>query len=113
MFVSETVIAEISRGELEMVQKRLALVAEIALLPVSEQSAALTQHLMDSGVLPADTESDAAHIALATTHKMDIQLTWNCKHIANPFIQPALRRLVLDFGLNLPELRTPGDMLEA
>jgi hypothetical protein len=113
LFTSETVLEEIGYGELEMAQKRLSLVAGITLLPVTAQTEALTRHFLESGILPSDADSDAAHIALATIYKMDILLTWNCKHIANPFIQSALRRLTMDFGRELPELRTPDDLLEA
>ena len=47
---------------------------------------ALTQGILDSGVLPAHADRDAAHIALATVHEMDILLSWSCRHIANAFI---------------------------
>ena len=35
------------------------------------------------GIIPSKATEDTLHIAIATVHKMDFLLTWNCKHIAN------------------------------
>ena len=67
--------------------KRLELVAQIKLLDLTDDANALTKDILRSGVLPAEADRDAAHIALATVHEMDILLSWNCRHIANAFIQ--------------------------
>ncbi len=72
----------------------------------------MTQRILDSGVLPADADRDAAHIALATIHEMDILLTWNCRHIANAFIQAKLRMLADAAGYTLPVICTPEELLE-
>jgi hypothetical protein len=55
-------------------------------------------------------DRDAAHIALATVHQMDILLSWNCRHIANAAIQARLRRLVENSGFVLPVLCTPDEL---
>jgi hypothetical protein len=55
---------------------------------------------------------DAGHIALATVHEMDILLTWNCRHIANAFIQAKLRKLADAAGFTLPVICTPEELLE-
>ena len=73
---------------------------------------ALTQSILDPGVLPADADRDAAHIALATVHEMDILLSWNCRHIANAFIQARLRKLAEAAGFTLPVICTPEELLE-
>ena len=56
-------------------------------------------------------DGDAAHIALATVHEMDILLTWNCRHIANVAIQQRLRRLAEQNGYTLPSLATPEEFM--
>ena len=86
LFASQLVLDEIAFGETEMAQRRLDLIAGIRLLESTDKAAVLTRNIMDSGLLPAKAEADGAHIALATVHKMDILLTWNCRHIANAFI---------------------------
>jgi hypothetical protein len=63
-------------------------------------------------VLPTDAGRDAAHIALATVHEMDLLLTWNCRHIANAFLQGRLRKLADAAGFTLPVICTPEELLE-
>ena len=72
---------------------------------------ALAVHVLHSGLLPAHAEGDAAHIALATVHQMDILLTWNYRHIANAAIVGRLRRLAETQGHTLPEIYTPEELL--
>jgi hypothetical protein len=67
---------------------------------------------MNSGLLPAKAEGDGAHIALATVHKMDILLTWNCRHIANAFILGRLRQLTESCGYSAPTICTPEEFLQ-
>ena len=38
-------------------------------------------------------------------------VTWNFKHIANPFIRNRLREVVLDSGFMLPVICTPEELL--
>jgi len=38
-------------------------------------------------------------------------VTWNFKHIANPYIREHLRRVVLDCGLMMPVICTPEELL--
>ena len=34
-------------------------------------------------IMPADPGGDALHLALASYHKWDFLVTWNCQHLAN------------------------------
>jgi hypothetical protein len=43
---------------------------------------------------------------------MDFLLTWNCKHIANPFTLRTIQRVLAQNGLNAPYLMTPELLLE-
>jgi hypothetical protein len=43
---------------------------------------------------------------------MDILLSWNCRHIANAFIQAKLRKLADAAGFTLPVISTPEELLE-
>ena len=62
-------------------------------------------------VLDEIADGDAAHIALATVHGLDVLLTWNCRHIANVAIQQRLRRLAEQSGYTLPSLATPEEFM--
>src|SRR5437016_1588392 len=112
LFTSQIVLDEMASGDAEMARQRLELVAHINLLDLTDDAKALTKDILRSGVLPADADRDAAHIALATVHEMDILLSWNCRHIANAFIQARLRKLADAAGCTLPVICTPEELLE-
>jgi hypothetical protein len=110
LFTSQVVLDEIAGGESLMAQQRLRLLAGIPLLLATEEAEALAQRILDSGVLPLNADRDAAHIALATAHEMDILLSWNCRHIANAAIQARLRQLAERSDLSLPVLCTLDEL---
>ena len=107
LFASQIVLDEIAAGEREMAQRRLELMAGLTLLDLTPAAESLADHVLHSGLLPVNAEGDAAHIALATVHRADILLTWNCRHIANAAIVGRLRRLVEAWTYILPEIYTP------
>lgn len=72
----------------------------------------LAQSLVASGIVPARAASDALHIAVASVHRMDYLVTWNFKHIANPFIRDRLRSAVASAGFELPVMCSPDDLLQ-
>ena len=94
-----------------MARRRLDVVADIDLLESTEEARTLTRSIMDSRLLPAQAESDGAHIALATVHRMDILLTWNSRHIANAFIRGRLRHLIAACGYSTPTICTPEELM--
>ena len=110
LFTSQVVLDEIASGEAVMARQRLELMAQIELLDLTGEANSLTKEILGSGLLPADADRDAAHIALATVHEMDILLSWNCRHIANAAIQARRRRLAEKAGFALPVLCTPDEL---
>jgi hypothetical protein len=80
------------------------------LLDLTDDAKALTTDILRSGVLPPEADRDAARIALATVHEMDILLSWNCRHIANAAIQPRLRKLADAAGFTPPVICTPEEL---
>ena len=112
LFTSQVVLDEIACGEAEMAKQRLALLAGIPVVRATDEAEALTQRILDSGVLPAVADRDAAHIALAAVYEMDFLLSWNCRHIANAFLQGRLRKLADAAGFTLPVICTPEELLD-
>ena len=94
-----------------MAKRRLELIAGLTVLDLTPDAETLADRILHSGLLPVTADGDAAHIALATVHKLDILLTWNCRHIANAAIVGRLRRLVETQGHTLPEIYTPEELL--
>ncbi len=95
-----------------MAQLRLETLQTIPLLRVTDEVKELAGKVLISGLLPATSDRDATHIALASAYAMDILLIWNCRHIANAAIQTRLRRLVEAAGFTLPVICTPEELME-
>ena len=107
LFTSQLVLDEASEGEPAKATERLELLAGIELLDLNEQVEALAAKLVGSGILPATAIRDASHLAAAGVHGMNFLLTWNCKHIANPFIADRLQSCFSSMGVHLPSICTP------
>lgn len=61
--------------------------------------------------MPADPAGDALHLALASYHRCDFLVTWNCKHLANANKFGHIRRVNGLLGLFSPSLVTPLELL--
>jgi predicted nucleic acid-binding protein len=107
---SPLVLREASLGNPEFAEKRRAVLASIPLLEVRSDGMELARQFL-RGPLPAKAEADAAHIALAAVHGVEYLVTWNCKHIANAEMQPALTRIAQSQGYRLPVLCTPEQLM--
>ncbi len=80
-------------------------------MPASEDAETLAELILNEGIIPEKAITDAAHIAIASTHKIDFLLTWNCKHLANAQIIRRIKTLFDKKGYNLPLICTPYELL--
>lgn len=108
---SELVLDEAGRGDPEMSRSRLALLEEMVLLRVTAESEKLADAIIAKGLLPDVAYADALHIAVATVHEVDYLVTWNCAHIANAEILPRVGQTCGSFGLRLPIVCTPDELM--
>ena len=111
LFTSQLVLDEASEGEPAKVSERLELLAGLELLDLNEQVEALAAELIGHRILPATAIRDASHLAAAGVHDMDFLLTWNCRHIANPFIADRLQSCFSGMGVHLPIICTPEQFI--
>ena len=111
LFVSELGLEESGRRDPEAAARRLAFVSDLPLLAITEGAIRLAEVFLTNQLLPQKAGADALHIAIATVHKMDYLLTWNCRHIANAEIQRELRRVTEEQGVELPILCTPNELM--
>ena len=107
LFTSQLVLDEASEGEAAKASERLQLLGGLELLDLNDQVEALAAKLIGSGILPATAIRDASHLAAAGVHGMNFLLTWNCKHIANPFLADRLHSCFSAVGVHLPVICTP------
>jgi len=112
-YISPYVVEEASAGDSQAASERIEALRQIPVLPITPEIPSLAEFLLLGGGLPAKARLDALHIACAAYHQIDILLTWNCTHIANPTQLPVMRGLCSAQGYRLPELVTPFELMEA
>jgi hypothetical protein len=108
---SLAVIAEIQRGTSAATQSRLALLSDLPLLGINEDVEEITRIYIDRKVVPRDPVGDALHLALVTYHRVDVLLTWNCRHLANPNKLEHIRIINYRLGFGMLLLATPLNYL--
>ncbi len=111
LYVSEYVIEEAMFGDEEAASLRMKAIEGIAVLDTTPLSEPLAHEIMKLGLIPERAILDAFHIAISTIHEMDVLLTWNCTHLANPVILKEINRLIRALGHQPPMVYTPDEML--
>lgn len=108
---SEAVLDELGRGDYEAKSSCLALVGDLPLLSVEPPIAEIVGAYLRHRLMPHDPVGDALHLALASYHKCDFLVTWNCRHLANATKFGHIRRVNTLLGLFVPTLTTPLELL--
>ena len=111
LFTSELVLVEARAGDTDAAQRRLAALNDLLLLGVTDDAKDLADRLMADGVMPVQAAADALHVAVASVHRMDYLLTWNCRHIDNAATKPLIRSICAVAGYVCPEICTPLELL--
>ena len=104
-------IGELSLGIPERSAERLTLINDLPLLTIEDEIAEIVDIYIQHKVMPADPSGDALHLAIASFHKCDFLVTWNCRHIANANKFGHIRRINTSLGLFIPALVTPLALL--
>lgn len=113
VFASVYTSAEAEKGGSQMVARRKQILESVPQLEFDEEKVIdLAQKLLDGQALPSGEGTDALHIAVAAVTGMDVVLSWNCKHIANPHTLPKTRSIVAGAGFQCPQVMTPKTFLE-
>ncbi len=112
LVTSNAVLEELNRADHPMKREKIGLLDGLELLAVSPTVAEITEIYIARYVMPQDPAGDALHLALASHHKCDVLLTWNCQHLANWSKQGHIRRVNTLLGLQVPSLVTPLELLE-
>jgi hypothetical protein len=110
LYSSGTVRTEAACGDAEMAKRRLELIDSIKILPDSAVADTLATDLMQQRIMPAKAVTDALHISIATVHKMDFLVTWNCAHLANAIIWQKVMKRLKALGYDVPLIVTPEQL---
>lgn len=111
LVTSLAVVDELSAGRPERTMERVTLVRDLPLLPVVPAVIETVQAYVKHKLMPRDTGGDALHLALASYHKCDFLVTWNCQHLANANKFGHIRRINALLGLYVPSMVTPLELL--
>ena len=112
LVTSEGVVAELQQGEYETQAAAVDLVADLSQLEVVDDIADIIEVYLANHLMPKERLGDALHLALASYHKCDFLLTWNCTHIANANKFEYIRIINTRLGLFVPMLATPMQLCE-
>lgn len=108
---SALVVEECEAGDPTAAAERLAAIAGIPLLGVTDAAVALARELVAEVRLPPKAATDALHIATATVHGVEYLLTWNCTHIANAVLRVGVEAVCWDRGYRPPVICTPEELM--
>jgi hypothetical protein len=105
-------IDEARKGNPVAAHQRMNALRKIPLLRVNEESILLAEAILASKAMPARAATDAAHVAIATVHGIQLLMTWNCTHIANAEIEIHVRRICREYGYECPVICTPEELMQ-
>lgn len=112
LVTSLAVVDELEQGEFPQRADALELIDPISLLEIDTAVGEVVDAYINHHVMPTDPAGDALHLALASYHRCDFLLTWNCRHLANANRFAHIRRINGILGLFIPMLVTPLQLLE-
>ena len=111
LVTSQLVLDEAAAGDPEAAAERLKMLADIPLVPISDDVRILATALVSASLMPAKAAADALHVASAALAGVDYLLTQNCRHIANANTLPRIYRILAERGCGGLLICTPAEFL--
>jgi predicted nucleic acid-binding protein len=111
VFISDIVIQESSRGDTTLAKLRLDAVEEFNILKIDDEAKELAKLLIQRKAIPDQYPEDALHISIAAVNGIDVVVTWNFKHLNNPFTRTRVRKAIEQEGYTCPEICSPDEFL--
>ena len=108
---SPAVLSELENGDFPGREEAVRMLDFLELLVIDSAVAEIVEAYTKHKLMPADPFGDALHLAIASYHRCDYLVTWNCQHLANARKFGQIRRLNGILGLFVPELVTPMELL--
>ena len=111
-YVSEVVIEESEKGDIETSKKRLDLIAGFPVLAVNDEIKKLASIFFERLKIPEKSRLDSVHLATACWYQMDYLLSWNCKHIVSAVVRKLLNEMAKELKIQIPVICTPEELME-
>ena len=91
---SPAVLAELENGDFPWRDQAIKLLDDIELLAIDSAVSQIVDAYARNMLMPKDPFGDASHLALASYHRCDFLVTWNCQHLANAKKFCQIRRVI-------------------
>ena len=99
--------AELRAGAFPRQSECQRMARRLRYLPSTPAAKELAKEILRLMIVPPKKEADAAHLGIATIHKMNYLLTWNYAHMANPVVQERLEKVCELAGRIAPLMVSP------
>ena len=110
LVTSVAVTDELEKGVHPHRTEKLALLKEVRFLPIVPEVSPIVAVYLKHQLMPRELAGDALHLALASLHRCNYLLTWNCRHLANANKFGQIRKLNERLHLPTPDLVTPLEL---
>jgi len=112
LYSSLAVTVELERGSLEdLKSRRISFIHELPMLEINTDVREIARIYIERLLMPQDADGDALHLAITSFYGLDVLLTWNCNHLANPNKFGHIASVDNELGLKVPLLTTPLNYL--
>ena len=88
------------------------MVDELPILETPDEINDIVQVYVKRNLMPRSDLGDAFHLAMASYHRIDFLLTWNCRNLANANKTSRVRLINTLLGLFTPQIITPEQLFE-
>ena len=112
-FVSAVVVREIGRTRSprrELLEQALREL-RASLLDVTPEAEVLAGQYAEARIVPARFRDDLLHVAVAVCHRLDMIVSWNMKHLANPNKVALINAVNRQYGRPLMRIHTPKEVI--
>ena len=98
-------------GDPTQAKARQQILAGLPVLSISDEAAYLAQLPLQRKAPPTNALADAVHMAIATTHKINIVASFNFRHLASVFAKARIEQTLRQLGYEPPLIATPEEIL--
>lgn len=105
------VIEELQNGHHPEQQECLEMMSSLPVLAIPDPIAEIVDAYIQHQLMPNDPKGDALHLAVASYHRCQFLLTWNCAHLANANKREHIRHVNALLGLHVPLMATPLELI--
>ncbi|PIR90282.1 hypothetical protein COU05_02605 [bacterium (Candidatus Gribaldobacteria) CG10_big_fil_rev_8_21_14_0_10_37_21] len=108
VYISEVTIKEIK--QIPAINKRTKLLAiskKFKILDLSRKAEEFALQYIKQKVIPSQFINDGIHLAIATVNRLDVLVSWNCKHLVNLKTRKAANLINKSCGYKEIELIEP------